>query len=231
MIRHPLGYIVIMAILYGFLPFTKSDYAEAKEECPGSVCFSFAFGAYVNGNGNRQLVKIERDRELKTGDKLKMLIRLKRKCYLYVFYYSAQGQLYMLFPYSLDQFTTDYVLSKKYYIPQGDSVFQLDDTVGEEKFFLIASVSRLSELENLYGSYESVQDFNKPEYLQEIIAELKRLRKKRKLTIEAERPLTTLGPIRSPIVEGKSEFKELDKVATEYNAEKFFAKTITIEHK
>jgi hypothetical protein len=212
------------------LPFSESDYAEAGDECLGSVCFSWAFGAYVKGDGKRKLVKIERDRELKTGDQLKMLIKLKRKCYLYVFYYSAQGQLYMLFPYSLDQFTTDYVLSKEYYIPQGDFVFQLDNTVGEEKFYLIASVSRLSELENLFGSYESVQDFKKPEYLQKIIAELKQLRKKQKLTTEAERPLSSLGPIRASIVEDKSELKGLDKITTEYNADEFFAKTITIEH-
>ena len=133
MIRYPLGYIFIIAILCGLLPFSESDCAEAGDECLGSVCFSWAFGAYVKGGSNRKLLKIERDTELKTGDQLKMLIKLKRKCYLYVFYYSAQGQLYRLFPYSLDQFTTDYVLSKEYYIPQGDFVFQLDDTVGEEK--------------------------------------------------------------------------------------------------
>lgn len=231
MIRHPLGYIFIVAILSGLLLFTESDIAEAGDNCLGRICFSWAFGAYVNGDENRKLVKIERDGELKTGDQLKMFINLKRKCYIYVFYYSAQGQLYMLFPYSLDQFTTDYVLFKKYYIPRGNFVFQLDDTVGEEKFYLIASVSRFSELENLYESYESVEDSNKPAYLKRIVDELKQLRKKRKLTTKAERPLSSLGPIRASIIEGNSKFQRLDKIAIECNADEFFAKTITIEHK
>ena len=71
----------------------------------------------------------------------------------------------MLFPYSLNQFATDYLLSKEYYIPQGNFVFELDDTGGYEKFYLIASAQRLQELENLFGSYESAEDFKKPEFI------------------------------------------------------------------
>ena len=185
------------------------------------------------GSGDKQkLIEITRDTELKSGDQLKMLIKLKQECFVYVFYYSAQGKFYMLFPYSLDQFSTDYILSKKYYIPQGNFVFELDDNAGYEKFYLIASVKRLLELENLYGSYESTDVSKKPDFLKNVIDEIRQLRKQqRKLTSEAERPLTSLGPIRAHIVDGKTEFARLDKITTDYNAKDFFAKTITIEHK
>ena len=222
----------IILTLVQFLFFSNTEYARAEQECTGKVCFSWAFGAIVGSGGKGKLIEITRDTELKSGDQLKMLIRLKQECFVYVFYYSAQGKFYMLFPYSLDQFSTDYILSKKYYIPQGKFVFELDDNVGYEKFYLIASVRRLSELENLYGSYGSAETYKRPDFLKNIIDEIKQLRKQqRKLTSEAERPLTNLGPIRAHIVDGETEFARLDKIATEYNAKDFFAKTITINHK
>jgi hypothetical protein len=232
MTQNHLTQFVIFFILAGFLLFTKVEYAHSEQQCTGKICFSWAFAAFVGEENNRKLVEITRDMKLKSGDQLKMLIKLKRKSYIYIFYYSAQGQLYMLFPYSLDQFATDYSLSKEYYIPQGNFVFELDDTVGIEKFYLIASVSRLSELENFYGSYQSVDAAKKPDFLKKVVEEIKQLRKQqRKLTVEAERPLTTLGPIRAHIVDGETEFSRLDKIADEYNANEFYAKTITIEHK
>ena len=94
-------FMILIALIVSLcIIMEKNSYAE--EECLGNICFAWAFGAYVSSENERKLVKIERDRELKTGDQLKMLLMLKRKCYLYVFYYSAQGQLFMLFPYSLD---------------------------------------------------------------------------------------------------------------------------------
>ena len=54
-----------------------ADYAKAERECSGNICFSWAFGALVGDGDSRKLVKIDRDTELKTGDQLKMLIKLK----------------------------------------------------------------------------------------------------------------------------------------------------------
>ena len=71
----------------------------------------------------------------------------------------------MLFPYSLRQFNSEDLVGIDYYIPQGNFVFALDETAGLEKFYLIASVLRLSELEDLYGSYEAVEASKKPDYI------------------------------------------------------------------
>ena len=136
---------------------------QANLQTDNNVSFLWAFGAIKKTNQELQFIKITRDTELKSGDQLKMLVRLNKKCFVYVFYYSSQGQLFMLLPYNLNQFSTDYETSKNYYIPQGNFVLELDDNVGQEKFYLIASAQRLQELENLFGSYESAEDFKKPE--------------------------------------------------------------------
>jgi hypothetical protein len=223
---------VILIILVGLLLFPNAKYTKADQECTGKVCFSWAFGALVGAKNNRKLIKITRDTELKSGDQLKMLVKLNKKCFVYVFYYSSQGQLYMLLPYNLNQFSTDYETSKNYYIPQGNFVLELDDNVGQEKFYLIASAQRLQELENLFGSYESAEDFKKPEFIENIIHEIRQLRKRhKKFTTEAERPIASTGSIRAHIISEQAGLPDLDKFAVQINAKSFFAKTFTIDHK
>ena len=215
-----------------FMLFFCVDDSTAEEQCSGEVCFSWAFGAIVKSDDSPRFVKISRDTALKSGDQIKMLIKLEKKCFVYVFYYSSQGQLERLFPDSLSQFSTDYETSKNYYIPQGNFVLELDDNVGQEKFYLIASAQRLQELENLFGSYESAEDSKKPEFVKNIIHEIRDLRKRhKKFTAAAERPVTSTGSIRAHIAIEETQFPDLDKIAIKVNAKDFFAKTFTIDHR
>jgi hypothetical protein len=205
---------------------------QINPQADNKVSFLWAFGAIKRNNQELKFTKITRDTELKTGDQLKMLVKLNKKCFVYVFYYSSQGQLEMLLPYNLNQFSTDYETSKNYYIPQGNFVLELDDNVGQEKFYLIASGKRLQELENLFGSYKSAEALKKPESIENIIQEIKQLRKHhKKFTSEAERPVASTGSIRAHINIEETEFPDLDKHAVEITAKDFFAKTFTIDHK
>ena len=133
--------------------------AVQKEE--KNVCFRWAFGAMVGPENDRRLVAITRDTTLKTGDKLKLLVELQKECFVYVIYHSGQDGALMLFPYELEQFTTDYKTSKRYLIPQGDRWFELDEHVGLEKFYLMASATRLTELEALFKKQKSPSTVNK----------------------------------------------------------------------
>jgi hypothetical protein len=202
------------------------------EQADDNVSFLWAFGAIKKTNQGSQFIKITRDIELKSGDQLKMLVKLNKKCFVYVFYYSSQGELHMLWPYHMNQFSTDYEISKNYYIPKGNFVLELDEITGEEKIYLIASASRLHELENLFGSSNSAESVKKPEVIESIIQEIKHLRKRhKKFTTEAERPVASTGSIRAHIIDEQSGLPDLDKLAVQINAENFFAKTFTIDHK
>jgi hypothetical protein len=197
-----------------------------------NVNFQWAFVVLKNSNSGSQFTAITHDTALKSGDKLKMLVRLNKKCFVYVFYHSSQGALYMLFPYTLSQFSNDYEVSKKYYIPQSDFVFELDENIGQEKYYLIASAQRLPELEDLYSSYESTEDVKKPKYFEKIIHEIRELRKSHKtFTTKAERPIISVGAIRAHLISEGSEYPDLDKFLIEFSANDFFAKTFTIDHK
>jgi hypothetical protein len=210
----------------------SAPYVIAEQQCTGDVCFSWAFGAIVGSEDNRQLRQINRDTELNSGDQFKMLLKLKKECFVYVYYYSSQGELYMLFPYNLSQFSNDYEVSKDYYIPKGNFVLELDEIVGKEKIYLIASNKRIPELENLYTSYNSAEYTQKPELIKKIIQEIRTLRKRyKKFTVEAERPVASIGSIRGPVIREAATFTDLKKIAVEFNAKNFFAKTFTIDHK
>jgi hypothetical protein len=205
---------------------------QAKLEEDKGVNFLWAFVVLKKMSHGSQFIAITRDTVLKTGDQLKMLVKLNKNCFVYVFYHSSQGELHMLFPYNLSQFSNDYEVSKNYYIPQGDFVLELDENVGKEKIYLIASAQRIQELENLYSFYKSVEDPKKPEFIENIIHEIRQLRKRhKKFTTEAERPVASIGPIRAHIIREETEFSNLEKIAVEFAANIFFAKTFTIEHK
>jgi hypothetical protein len=205
---------------------------QANPETDNNISFLWAFGAIKKTNQGQQFIEITRDIELKSGDQLKMLVKLNKKCFVYVFYYSSQGQLHMLLPYHLNQFSTDYQISKNYYIPQGNFVLELDENIGEEKFYLIASVHRLHELESIIGSYKSAESIKKPEVVKSIIQEIRDLKKRhKKFTSKAERPVASTGSIRAENLRKKAGLPDLDQLAVQINAEDFFAKTFTIDHK
>ena len=225
-----LNLIIFLTVL---LVFCCVPCVIAEQQCKGDICFSWAFGAIVGSEGKRQFIQINRDTELNSGDQLKMLLKLKKKCFVYIYYHSSQGELYMLFPYNLSQFSSDYEVSKDYYIPKGNFVLELDEIIGKEKIYLIASNRRIPELENLYTSYNSAESSKKPELIKQIILELRKLRKRhKKFTIEAERPVTSIGSIRGPVIKKEAgKFTDLKKNVVEFNANNFFARTFTIDHK
>jgi len=205
---------------------------QAKLQEDKDVNFLWTFVLLKKKNQGSAFIAITRDTVLKSGDQLKMLVKLNKKCFVYVFFYSSQGDLYMLFPYNFSQFSNDYEVSKNYYIPQGNLVLELDENVGKEKIYLIASAQRIPELENLYSSYKSIEKSDKPEFIKNIIHEIRQLRKRhKKFTAEAERPVAGIGALRTHIVREETEFSDLEKMAIEFTAKSFFVKTFTIEHK
>jgi len=109
--------LVSILILFSFFLFKNLENTQAEPNKQDLVCFRWAFGAIVGTDNDRRLVAITRDTELKTGDQLKMLVELQKKCFVYLIYRTGKDELHMLFPYKIQQFTSDYKLFKKYYIP------------------------------------------------------------------------------------------------------------------
>ena len=209
--------------------------ANGEQKGDKNVCFRWAFGAIVGAENDRKLVVITRNTALKTGDQFKMFVELQNKCFAYVIYHSAQGDVSMLFPYNVQQFTRDYETSKGYYIPKGDRWFELDENVGRETFYLLASAQRLIELEVLFRKYTFADSVRKQGITKQILTEIRKIKRRhRKFTTFAERPVPIRGDRRmagSLIDFKKEEVPDIAPLAVEISANNFFSRTFTIDHR
>lgn len=137
----------------------------------------WAFGATRASSTPPRVEPVRTQMVLSSGDKLKMMIQIREKCFVYVIHKDTQGNLAMLFPYSLKQFDTDYQIARKYYAPQ-DGWFQLDSRTGTETFYLIASDQRLLDVEYTYQQYDSSGPSKKSELAGQMLSELDRVKEK-----------------------------------------------------
>ena len=196
------------------------------------VIFRWAFAATSGQDAQRSMLPVTQDMALKSGDQLKMMVELERRCFVYIFHHNQQDGVKMLFPYALQQFEDDYQPNRRYYIPRGDAWFRLDKNPGREEFYLIASAKRLDELEKAYLRYNSAEPASKAETARALVDQIKELgREHRELTSPAERPVPIGGALRSvEKVEDPNRF-DIAAFADEVLSSGFVARTYTIEHK
>lgn len=227
-------WIYIFAVFGIFYPkFQLTLFAQQhmrpKEE---NVYFRWAFGALTVKGNDHILIPITTDTSLKTGDQLKIFFELQRDCFVYLIYHSSQDLLEMLFPDDLQQFGQGYNILGKNYIPPGNQWFELDQHVGIETYYLLASAQRLNQLESLFGQYDSAQPTQKEELKQKILVEIKNLRwQHRKFKKYAERPVPIIGSLRDVGKVDKPESFDVADLAIEISAQNFYSRTFTIDHR
>ena len=133
----------------------------------------WAFGAIRAASIHPKAVPVTSGMVLCSGDKLKMMIRTRARCFVYLIYKDSRENFTMLFPYSPGQFDSDYRIDRNYYVPEGDAWFQLDKRTGRETFYLIASDQRLLDIEYTYEKYASSKEArNKQALAGQMISEL-----------------------------------------------------------
>ena len=217
---------IFMAFFFSSQIAAAAESAEKKE----NVKIHWAFGALTGSGSNRELVRIEKDTTLKSGDQFKMMVVLKSMCFVYLIYHGSIGEIQLLFPDTLKQFSTNYHIDQKYYIPQSDLWFALDEHTGLETFYLLISKTRLSELEDLLQKYQSSSLSKKPEVVHEIIDQIKQIRKQHfSLSAKAERPISIGGSVRGMQKQSTS-LQDIADLSVEISATDFFGRTFTIEH-
>jgi hypothetical protein len=229
--------VAAMAMFLAVCPFFVShpDLCSAAEPEEEKVAFRWAFGSLVKSKNASELAleSVTQDGALKTGDQFKMMVEPLKKCFVYVIYNNSQGRIKLLFPYGFDQFSSDYEVSKRYYIPQGDDAWlELDNHTGVETFYLIASVERLQPLENLLTLYASSEPSDKPEMAKQILAEIHNTRKQhREVASAAERPVRIGGSIRGLEKPKGTSRPDVSAIANDISSTDFYAKTFTIQHR
>jgi hypothetical protein len=220
---------VSLAVIALVLFFGASKGYSGQQEGK-AVRFRWAFAATKKGEHDSRVIPITHEITLKKGDQLKMLVELEARCFVYVIYQNPQDGLYMLFPYDLKQFDAKaYELGKPYYIPQGDGWFELDEHTGQEVFYLLASAQQLVDLEELFERYRCSEQCEKQVLGERILKRIhEEKRSHRRLTTTAERPLTIGGSVRGS---GTAALPDIATIATEIEADTFFSRTFTIDHR
>lgn len=169
-----------------------SAFAAAGSAAEPRVSFLWAFGSVVQENGGLKLRPVREHSVLKAGDKLKMMIELKKTCFVYVVYRNTRGEISLLFPNAQEHGPAATAVARKYFIPRQDAWFELDDHAGTETFYLIASDRQLTQLEYLIEQYRSADPGRKAGLAEQAIAEIEGIEAdRRELASFAER---SVGP-------------------------------------
>ena len=169
--------ILFLIVVLQALPAFSVEGPQTAGTNPDDVDFRWAFAALAVSDGKTTAQPVTRDITLKTGDQLKMMVELERRCFVYLFHYNPEDGLRLLFPYTLQQFESDYEVHRKYTIPRGEAWFKLDSKTGKEVFYLLASVKRLDDLEKAYLRYETADQASKPPASQAVLDQIRRLRR------------------------------------------------------
>jgi hypothetical protein len=158
------------------------------------------------------------------GDLFKIYLQPVQNAFVYVFLHDAQGDLQLLFPEKFADFERATYLNTRYFIPEADNWFALDNARGTERFYLVASSERLRPLESLFLSYDKASAGAKSAARQAVLDEIARVRKEHsQLTIAAEKPVTIAGGTRGINA-------AIQKVATRIEAAGFYYKLFRLEH-
>lgn len=227
-------FVLIITILSAFVVGFKSagnppEVSPAYQQAESNIGFEWAFGALVGDD--KQFVPVTRDTVLKTGEEIKLMVKLTKECYVYLLHQDPKGELELLFPYQLKQFQSDYATDKNYYIPKGRSWFSLKGDVGKEIFFLVASNERLLDLESKISSYLEADASKKSELAANLVSEIRGIRHRyATFATLAEKPITIGGNVRGTEKVEDSHRPDVADIATQISANNFYGKTITIDH-
>lgn len=223
-----LGFVLTLVFFSaGFWAISYPAPADAQEP---NLKFQWAFGALKKANGSK-FEAVTCDTVLKTGDQIKFFLKVNQNCFVYLIYRSSQGELSVLFPRRFQLLSTEYTVAGNHYIPTDDQWFELDEHTGEERFYLLASVKRLTDLEALVNDYESADKAKQPPLAKKILAEIRKLRKQHlKFKTYAERPVNIIGNLRGTEKADTAGARDIAKVAVEISADTFYSRTFTIDH-
>jgi len=101
-------------------------------------------------NGKKPPTPVKTGDSMRSGDAYFFHIRPSKDCFLYLFQVDATGRAFRLFPSDTYHTQANPVLGKaSITLPNQTEVFYLDQTVGKEEFYFLASDEPVEQLESL----------------------------------------------------------------------------------
>jgi len=209
----------LIILLAGTLPkhgFSQSDTAD-------QIAFRWAFVHHSPGS-EKKIIDFTKRLAVSSGDELQVYLRPESEVYLYLFLYDTHRDLYLLFPDSPDYYERTRLKEEDIYIPGKYEWFEWDESKGTERFYLLASSKRLTDLEEKAERYiNSNQDGKLKSQLYDAIVSLRKQRSN--LTAPSEKPVAIAGTIKT-----RGAVSELAGKAVLVEAESFYSKTLRLKH-
>lgn len=230
-LMYPASYVLVLFFLLSILFIDVTFLTNESVSKDSNISFLWSFAALTGPQDDRKFIPITKDTVLYSGDQFKMMIELQSECYVYVIFKGSQEEILLLFPEQLYLPEKPPRINQEIFLPNKELWFALDDQVGTEKIFLLASTTPLVKLEKLLKTYESSVPELRPEVTERILQFIENSRKQHKqLTAVAEKPIQIGGTFRNA---NKSELSHLDisDFAIEITEDEFFGRTFTIEHR
>lgn len=225
--------VVFVTMFSGSAAGVITEEFVAQDE-PADFSFRWAFIGVLDPVGRKEMVAIQQDTNLASGDRFKLYIQPVTECYIYVFWSDSKSDLHTMFPSSQDQFAKDWTPETEYFIPGGDEWYQLDKYEGKETLYLLASRGRQRTLEELIEQMRSTAGKKKELAKVRLLNEIRSLRRQYQQYVSlAEKPVTIAGNVRGPGTAGgqRPSVETMTNSAIEVSAKVFFSKTIIIDHR
>lgn len=160
---------------------------------------------------------------LPNGTTIQIYLEQKPGAYIYIYLIDSTGALDFLFPGEIDFYDSVMPTDRIFRIPADMDRFELTPPGGQEKLLIMASSSRLTELEKLTA--ELLKQPKDPQRQAAVVQEMKRIRRHHsKLAQTTETSVPVAGTVRSR----GALFDSFE--VTKVNAQNFYSRILRINH-
>jgi hypothetical protein len=208
-----------IALLLGIPALTGT--AQSQGSAPLSLKWAFI---RVEADGQRRVVDFSKSPSVGSGERLQIYLEPVSRSYIFVFLLDSQKDLTLLYPDDARAPAAGGGDGAARLLPGEREWFTLDESRGEEQFYLIASAKRLKRLEDLTAAWERNPKSADAKAL--VLEEIKALRRSHSSAAAAvEKGVPMAGTFQS-----RSVAPDILGEATFVETREFYSKTLRLPH-
>lgn len=117
------------------------------------ITFSYTFLYRTSTSQIHTIDCTKESARLAPTDQLKIFIKPENNTYIYLFLHDAEGDLYLIYPGFFSYFDEQQHHEPGFYFPRGFEWLKFSEGPGEERFYILASSTRLYNLEKATDAY------------------------------------------------------------------------------
>ena len=218
--------LLVLTALIGLLAAAGASPAYAEQS---RISFKWAF-IHRSPDGQPEIIDFggRPGPRVTAGDELQIYLEALGEVYLYIYLYDTTRTLYPIFPEEAGYDAGPLPTGSEHRIPGPNSWFTWDEARGRERFTILASTTRLVELERITERFNS--SGGDRELGAELYNHIERLRKENSdWPRVTEKPVAIAGTVRTRGPGGAADVG-LPGDATLVEAEGFYGKTLRLRH-